>query len=69
LGEDINIIKKNLEALPKASKETGLEVNTEETKYVVGTHHQNAGQNHNLLVANKSFKNVGNNSNKSKLHA
>jgi len=33
-------------------------VNAEKTKYMVVSHHQNAGQNHNLLVANKSFENI-----------
>jgi hypothetical protein len=33
-------------------------VNTEKIKYVVMFHHQNAGQNHNVLTANKSFENV-----------
>jgi hypothetical protein len=34
----------------------GLEVNTEETKYMVMSHHQNAAQNYTLLIANKSFE-------------
>jgi hypothetical protein len=38
--------------------EVALEVNTEKTTYVVVSHHQNAGQNQNLLTANKSFENV-----------
>jgi hypothetical protein len=33
LGEDVNIIKKNAEALLDASKEIGLEVNSEKTMY------------------------------------
>jgi len=33
-------------------------VNTEKTKYMVKYHYQNARQNHNLLFANKSLKNV-----------
>jgi len=35
LGRSIHTIKKNTEALVVASKETGLQVNAEETKYVV----------------------------------
>jgi hypothetical protein len=38
--------------------EVGLEVNGKKTKYVSMSHHQNAGQNHNLMMYNKSFKNV-----------
>jgi hypothetical protein len=58
LGENINIIQKNKEALLRDHKEAGLEVNTGKTKYMVVSHHQNVGQNHNLLIANKSFENV-----------
>jgi len=35
-------IKKNTEALLEASREVGLEVNTEKTKYMFMSHHQNA---------------------------
>jgi len=35
-----------------------LEVNTEKTKFMVVFHDQNVEQNHNLLLANKSFENV-----------
>jgi hypothetical protein len=58
LGNNINTINKNKEVLVDASIEVGLEVNTEKFKYVFMSHHKNAGQNHNIKVANISFENV-----------
>jgi hypothetical protein len=58
LGKDTNIIKKNTTALLNASKEVGIEVNTEKTKCMFIFHHQTTGQNHYIKVANKSFENV-----------
>jgi hypothetical protein len=56
LDESINTIKKDEEALLEASREVGLEVNTEKTKYTVLSRHQTARQYHNLLIANKFLK-------------
>jgi hypothetical protein len=74
LGENITIIKKNTEGSLDASKEIGLEVNTEKTNHIFMSHHQTTGQNHYIKVTNKSFENVAfkifrKNSNKSKLHS
>jgi hypothetical protein len=51
-------IKKNTETLIDASKELGLEINVERTKYMLLSPHWNAGQNHDIKIANISFENV-----------
>ena len=48
MGGSVGIIKKNAEALIVASKESGLEVKADKTKYLVISWNQNAGQNHNI---------------------
>jgi hypothetical protein len=57
-GDNINAIKKNTEALIGTSKEVGLEVNAEKTKYLLLSHHQNVGQNHNIKIGDRFFENV-----------
>jgi hypothetical protein len=57
LGENINIIKK-MQKLLDASKEIGLEVNSEKTKYMFMSRHQIAGQSNYIMVDNKSFEKV-----------
>jgi hypothetical protein len=36
----------------------GLEVNTDKTKYMFLSPHQNSGQNHDIKIANRFFENV-----------
>jgi hypothetical protein len=47
-----------METLIDASKEVGLEANTEKTKYMLLSRHQTAGQNHDIKIANRCFENV-----------
>jgi hypothetical protein len=58
LGGSIHTIRKNTEALLIASKDIGLEVNAEKTKYMVMSRDQNAGQNGYIQICNKSFETV-----------
>ena len=48
------------EDLAVASKEKGLEVNADKTKYLVRSRGQNVGQNHNIKNDNTSFERVEN---------
>jgi ribosomal protein S2 len=58
LGDDIETIKRNAQTLIDAGKEVGLEVNTEKTKYMLLSRHQNSGQINDIKIANRSFQNV-----------
>jgi len=56
-ADDVNIlagsvltIKENAEALVVASKETGLEVSGDKTKYIVMSRDQNAGRIHSMNI-------------------
>jgi hypothetical protein len=58
LGDNTDTIKKNTETLIGASKEVGIQMYIEKTKYMLLSHHQNAGQICNIKIANRSFENV-----------
>jgi hypothetical protein len=58
LEDNTNATKKNTDILTDASKEAGLDVNPEKTKYMLLSRHQNAGQNHDINIPNRYFENV-----------
>jgi hypothetical protein len=80
---DVNLLEENMhtrkkkdtEALLMATKEFGLEIRTEQTKYRFMSRKQNIGQSHSRKVSNKSIEKVaklivfGNDTNKAEMHA
>jgi hypothetical protein len=55
-SDRINTIKET-ETLLDASRDVGLEINTEKTKYMIMSH-PNSGQNQNIRIVNESFEKV-----------
>jgi hypothetical protein len=46
------------ETLLEVSRDVGLEINAEKTKYMIMSLHPNSGQNQNIRTANESFEKV-----------
>jgi hypothetical protein len=61
-ADDVNLlednINKNTETVTDASKEVGLEINVEKTKYMLLSRNKNVDQNRDIKIANRSFENV-----------
>jgi hypothetical protein len=58
LGDSVNTVKENSETLLEASRDIGLEINAEKTKYMIMFRLPNSGQNQNIRIANESFEEV-----------
>ena len=56
LGGSIHTLKENADALVAATREIGLEVNADKTKYMVMSRDQNAGRIHSLRIDNSNFE-------------
>ena len=56
LADNLDTIKKKKQTLIDTSKDVGLEVNTEKTKYMLLSRDQNAGENHEISIGNRSLK-------------
>jgi hypothetical protein len=52
------VIKESSETLLEASRDIGLQINAEKTKYMIMSRHPNSGQNQNIRTAKGSFENV-----------
>jgi hypothetical protein len=58
VGENIDTIQRNTKVLLDASKEVGLEVNPEKTKYMLVPRCQKVGQRQIIKIGNKPFESV-----------
>jgi hypothetical protein len=58
LGENIDTIQKHTKSLLYASREVGLEVNAEKTKYMLVSSCQKAGQRQSIKIGNRYFEDV-----------
>jgi hypothetical protein len=57
-SDNIDTVNKMTVTLIDTSKEVGLDVYIEKTKYMLLSRHQNAEQNHDTKIANRCFVNV-----------
>jgi len=58
LGRSIHTLKENAEALVAATRQIGLEVSADKTKYMVMSRDQNAGGLHSVRIDNSTFESV-----------
>jgi len=58
LGGSVHMVKENADALVVATKEIGLEVNADKTKYMIMSRDQNAGRSHSMKSDNSAIERV-----------
>jgi len=58
LGGSIHTLKENTEALVAATREVGMEISADKTKYMVISQDQNAGRIYSVSTDNSTFKRV-----------
>jgi hypothetical protein len=58
LGNNKDTINRNTQTLIDAYMDVGSEINTEKSKYMFLSRHQNAGKNHGIKIGNRCFENV-----------
>jgi len=58
LGGSVHTVKENAEALVVATKEIGLEVNADETKYMIMSRDQNAERSQSMKTDSSSIERV-----------
>jgi len=58
LGGSAHTVKENAEALVVATKENGLEVKADKTKYMIMSQDQNTGRSYSMRIDNSSFEKV-----------
>ena len=58
MGGSVHTVQENAEALVVATKETGLEVIADKTKYMVMSWDRNAGRGHSVKIDNNSIERV-----------
>jgi hypothetical protein len=58
LRGSMKTIKENTKILLEATRDVGLEINAEKTKYMIMSRHPNSEQNQNIRIANELFENV-----------
>ena len=56
MGGSLHKLKENEEASKVASKEIGIEINADKTKYMFMSRVRNAGRSHNMKIENRPFE-------------